>query len=517
MRSLRNPLVHDLLIGAGALLITMWIVAVGGGGFPLDDSWIHQTYARNLAVTGVWSYVDGVPSVASTAPLYTVLLSFAYSLGIPYSLWTHALGALILAAIGWVARRLALRAAPDRLWFGLATGLVCVFSWHLVWAAASGMDTALAALWTAILLLLAWRETDASWPRPWARALVFGAAAGLAMLTRPESVLLTGLCGIVLLIAHTQRRVREMFVWLVIAGCAWLVVVAPYFLLNLEVAGSLLPSTNAAKQAGLAPRQVIPVIERFANLLIALLVGAQLLLVVGVVWYTVRWFRRLRKDRTALLFLLAPAWAIALPLLYAIWLPFWEQHGRYVIPALPGLLVAGVVGTGWMLEWARDRALTRVTARVLALAAAAVLVAFAFLMGPLAYQRDVTIINTEMVDPAHWIAANIPGEENLATHDIGAIGFFAPRPLLDVAGLISPEVVPVVNNKDGLWALFEARDIVYLMALDDQVPGDDVNDPRLCPIYRSNGTTILDAGGTKMTVYRLAYDGNCPPETITLP
>ena len=35
-------------------------------GFPLDDSWIHLTFARNLAEHGQWAFRLGVPSAGST-------------------------------------------------------------------------------------------------------------------------------------------------------------------------------------------------------------------------------------------------------------------------------------------------------------------------------------------------------------------------------------------------------------------------------------------------------------------
>src|SRR3972149_1221761 len=46
-----------------------------GLGLPLDDAWIHQTYARNLAERGEWAFVPGEASGGSTAPLWTVLLA----------------------------------------------------------------------------------------------------------------------------------------------------------------------------------------------------------------------------------------------------------------------------------------------------------------------------------------------------------------------------------------------------------------------------------------------------------
>lgn len=511
MRSfLSKPLVHDVMIVTSAIALTAWFVALAGGGFPLDDSWIHQTYARNLAASGQWSYVAGVPSVASTAPFYTIIVSIAYHLGIPYALWTHLLGAAALAVTGLFARRLALRASPGSHWIGLTSGLVCVLSWHLIWAAASGMDTSFAAMWTVILLWLTWREIDASFPSAWVRASIFGLASGLAMLTRPELILLTGLCGVALLAVHPQRSRRAMFGWLVIAAIFWFIVLLPYFMLNLQVAGGLLPSTNAAKHTALSPRLVLPLFERYGNFMVSMLAGAQVLLTVGFVMYCIRFIRQVRLDRRAILFLIAPAWVLALPLLYAVWLPFWEQHGRYVIPAIPALIVPGVVGMGWLVVASRQSPFSRVMVTTLVLSAAVILVVFALALGPWTYKRDVALINEEMVDPAHWIAVNIPLDEPLATHDIGAIGYFAPRPLLDVAGLISPEVVPLIFDSEALWSLFEERGIAYLMALKDQVPGGDFLDPRLCPVYRSEGQTAIEADLSKMTIYALAFDGNCP-------
>ncbi len=88
------------------------------------------------------------------------------------------------------------------------------------------------------------------------------------------------------------------------------------------------------------------------------------------------------------------------------------------------------------------------------------------------------------------------------------MGYFTPRPLLDIAGLLSPEVVPLINQPDQLWDYLQRSGARYLMAFPDQVPGGDVNDPRLCEIFSSGGQAALDAGGGNMTVYRLDWDGD---------
>ena len=94
---------------AGALLLGLFYLAVsawgfGFSGFPLDDAWIHQTYARNLARSGQLAFVPGIPSAGSTAPLWSFLLSLGYLLGVPFQIWTYGLGLILLAQALLVAR-----------------------------------------------------------------------------------------------------------------------------------------------------------------------------------------------------------------------------------------------------------------------------------------------------------------------------------------------------------------------------------------------------------------------------
>src|SRR5574338_1456341 len=65
-------------------------------GFPLDDSWIHQTYARNLALHGEWSFRPGIPSAGSTSPLWSALLAIGFLVGLAPLAWSYILGVLAL-------------------------------------------------------------------------------------------------------------------------------------------------------------------------------------------------------------------------------------------------------------------------------------------------------------------------------------------------------------------------------------------------------------------------------------
>ena len=499
-----------MLLALTVALVSLYVLAAGGG-FPLDDSWIHQVYGRNLAHRGQWAFVEGQPSAASTSPLYTVLLAIGYSLNLPYQLWTHLLGAVALFVTAVVGARMAERLLPERRWVGAGTGLALVLAWHLVWAAVSGMETMLFSMFTIVLIVLAWREVDALSTQPARLALRgfgFGILAALATLARPEGVVLAGIIGLVMLLVRPQGMIG-VIMWGLCAAVGFLLAIAPYLILNYQLTGGLLPDTAAAKQAQAALWLAVSYPRRVVEMVIPLLAGGQVLLVPGIISMVVAILRRVRTNRQEIIHLLPLLWTLALILLYAARLPAPYQHGRYVIPALPSLIIMGVVGSFWLVHAARLSLVGRVITRGLAISTLLLFVVFAFGIGVTTYVRDVAIIDEEMVTTAMWIRENIPEDDLLAIHDIGAVGYFAPRPILDITGLVNPEVIPLLLNEEALWYLMETRGAHYLMAFPDQIPGGDVNDERLCPVFVTNNPTAVAAGGQNMRVYRLAWNGDC--------
>ena len=153
-------------------------------GFPLDDSWIHQTYARNLAELGEFSFIPGQPSGGSTSPLWTALLAIGYALHIPYLAWTYFLGGLSLVGIGAAgiafSRQLADPGQIPYAW----VGAFLVLEWHLVWAAGSGMETALYAAIILLFFILLF-EKQVRW-------LCAGLFVGVGIWLRPDGLTLLG-------------------------------------------------------------------------------------------------------------------------------------------------------------------------------------------------------------------------------------------------------------------------------------------------------------------------------------
>jgi hypothetical protein len=351
-----------------------------------------------------------------------------------------------------------------------------------------------------MVMWLAFRELHSRPHNVGKSGLLLGVAGGLLTLTRPEGLLLVGLLGLFMLMGDPRRY----FIWAVGVGIGWLVITAPYVVWNYDLTGELLPSTANAKVAEYAPLRENFILQRYANMLLPVLVGAQFLALPGIVvgiWLTIR---RARENRRHWLLLVPVVWAFVHLTVFVIRLPANYQHGRYVMPVIPPLLLYAAGGMALFVVRYRYSAVGRIASRTLALSTAAAFPAFVWLGGG-AYANDVRIINTEMVETAQWVDENVPQDGLLAVHDIGALGYYAPREILDLAGLVSPEVVPIIRDHDALMTLICEQDARWLMVFPDQrpVPADDA---RLEVIYESPYDFANDAHGGqgeawKMRVY----------------
>ena len=94
----------------------------------------------------------------------------------------------------------------------------------------------------------------------------------------------------------------------------------------------------------------------------------------------------------------------------------------------------------------------------------------------------------------------------LAVHDIGAIGYFTRRPLLDLAGLITPEVIPIIRDEAALLDFIQAQQADYLVTFPSWYPAL-TRSSTLQLIYTTNAPWAPQAGGDNMAVYQLQVTG----------
>lgn len=485
MLTLRLPPLRLRLALLAALSLGAYLLAAALTyrlGFPLDDAWIHQTYARSLALYGQWAYWPGQPSAGSTAPLWSVLLAVGPALRLGPYVWTFLLGWATLwgiAVLGTWAFRIV---CPERPAWAPWAGALLALEWHLVWAAGSGMETLLFA--GLILLALGWLAAgQVCWFR-------LGLLVGLSAWVRPDGITLLGPSLLLLLLGGSSWPSRLRAFGRLVLGVGALFL--PYLLFNRLLAGAWWPNTFFAKQAEYAAYRQVPLLQRLLSEASLPLIGVGLALLPGFVLFLIYTYRRRAWGALA-----GAAWLAGYIGLYSLRLPVTYQHGRYLIPAMPVFFVWGLAGMAGWLQIGSTRLFRRVFSRAWLASAALVLAGF-WLLGARTYAQDVAIIESEMVDTAYWVEQHTQPGDLVAAHDIGALGYFGGRPLLDLAGLVSPEVVPFIRDEARLGAYLDRRQAAYLVTFPSWYPGLRLQG-RL--VYQGAARFSPAAGGENMAVY----------------
>lgn len=451
MKFFRNyPVWLALAALLGAVAYSLAAARAYHPGFPLDDAWIHQTYARNLALRGEWAFLPGQPSAGSTSPLWTMLLAPGFWLRLAPYFWPNFLSASCFFLLAWRVE-FSLRALEPayrpRLPWG---GLLLLGEWHLAWASLSGMEILLHSLLLTTLLtmiLLGGR-----------RWLLLGALTGLSVWARPDGLTLLGP---LFLWALSQPDFKARGSALLKLALGFLLFFLPYLFFNHALAGSFWPNTFYAKQAEYAAWQAKPFYEKGAQFALQFLPGLAFFALPGI--FLLPW----RQKRWPLALILL--WAAGYIGLYVSRLPVY-QYGRYTMPVLPVLILLGLWGFFRWRAGARSRAAQRL--RFAWSALLALMTIFLWGLGARTFAENVAFIESQMVAAARWSAVNLPPEALVAAHDIGALGYFDGRhPILDLAGLISPEVIPFINEETRLAQFLAEKGAGYLIAFPNWYPG----------------------------------------------
>jgi hypothetical protein len=370
----------------------------------------------------------------------------------------------------------------------------------------SGMETPLAV---ALILggFVAFTEGDMWGSRP----VRTGALWSLAALTRPEAGLLLLLWGAFLLIdADTRDGLRRMLAGILpplfIYG-GWLLFARFYF-------GTLWPQTLAAKSAASTTfpmmldnaRRHLEVVGATDGVL-GLLLGITLVAGGRAVW----------PSRPTAQRFLPWCWVIGVPTLYMA--RGVTVLSRYLLPVLP--ILAWLAWRGLERWWIGD---TPGPARLARARAALVLVAAAVLAQSLVVYEGKVVPQVRSFTPAleqsllkwgGWFRDHTDPGATIAAPDIGALGYASQRRIVDLAGLVTPEMVPFLvreSMEDAVagfaFATFSRPD--YLMDRDPKPYGLLQRSPYaacLTPIGHSTVPNLGIARPAPMTytVYRIEW------------
>jgi len=402
----------DRLAAGWALVVALLLVVVfRGHGF--DDPYITYRYAANLAAGEGFVYNPGERVLSTTAPLYGLLLAPAAAAGLDLPLVSNALGCLSLGAgalaFWWLGRLAALPIA------GGVAALLYPLSPQLVFTLGAETSFFIAlALWGFVAIVAR---------RPvWAGLLMAGAS-----LARADAALAAAVGALGVVLAGGWRAMQRYAAVYLLAMTPFLAVAWAYF-------GAPLPATLGAKRS----QAHIPGSRSYASGLLGLVTGlagqplfwplfglAPLGLVAG-----------LRRRGPLLLPL---AWGLLHAAAYSllgVTAYFW-----YYGPAVVALVAAAALGAAVLAEWLRALAGARLGTVALAALVGAVLVGQVLALGAIAARPDARLALYR--EAGRWLATNTAPGARVGALEVGVIGYYSGRPMVDFAGLIQPELAQV--------------------------------------------------------------------------
>jgi len=402
--------------------LLLW-VASGYWGVSYDDGYITYRYARNLAEGRGLVFNEGERVLGTSAPGYAATLGALATLGRPFGFGVEDAGSLLffasLLALPLLLARRGAFGAP--LVFG-GLALLGRFDLEL-----SGCETLPALALLVAAFRLAW---DADKP------LVAGLLGGLATAFRLDSGLALAALGLAL-----WARDRAFPARFALAGGA--PILATLAGLTLYY-GSFLPATLAGKRSEL-PLATADYgaaewswLERVYGT-----GGAVAFLALASVGVAFLW-RRAGGERHGRLALAAvAAWLLAHELFYrAVGVPFSPWYQVHLFHALLAAAAAGawfLAGLGASTRRAAAPHPGRRMAFAGLLALPLLLPSLAFAIAQRGLPPDPRIRIYRDVARAADRCAGDP-ENAIAAVEIGALGYFSDRPVLDLVGLVDPQL-----------------------------------------------------------------------------
>ncbi len=402
-------------------------------GVPLDDVYIHCRYAANLLEGNGYCFNPGPIVTADTSPLWIVLLALGGLLTSQIHIIAVVLSSFFYLFLAPANYQLSLSLGLDKRW-SIFVGICTLLAARIVWSAPSGMEITLACL----LTVLAIKEHIDSQKKVKPRALE-AILLALAIATRPELMFLAGLCFVdwILFLGRTNKTYKS----LVLPSVFFFLVVSPVYILPLIERGSLIYHSSVVQGAGIS---LLPNITYLWFACKILLFSIAPPVIVALLSPVLLW--KEQKWRLLIVF------GLGLPILLSFVAPQFRHHGRYFFPAIPILIVAGIAVLASLLS--KEYIKKYVWCVQLALLCFALAGSWHWANN---YQDCVANINDQHVAASEWIEMNAKDGDVIAAQDVGAIGYFTKKNVIDLVGLVSPDMYTVQNDQKEVWKRARAQ------------------------------------------------------------
>jgi hypothetical protein len=414
-----------------SFLLTEYVITGHQFGVPLDDTWIHFKFAENFDQGHFFEYNLGDPTPGTTSPLWVIVMSVPFliskNLILIYSLFV---GSLFFLLTCFEVYKISFKLGFSRNYSLLIT-MLTLLAGRIAWSSLSGMEITLFCYLTAVIVRIHLNELEQRKLSIWNGLLL-----GISINVRPEAYLLAGIYFISSLIL-LRKNLRENIGKLSLSIVLFIAAVLPYPIFCYVHTGGFLPNTFEGQSAGL---RFIPD-SYYASQTARFFIKDNFIIFLLWVAAFVYFIYTLSKKKPEEKYLLINLWIFLLPIVSSFVAPNFRHHERYLIPIIPFINITAIYILLKLIKFSEAKNLfdklyyKKIVIILLLLFSSFGTVIYAHALG-----WNVDNINNQQVNIAHWLNRNLPSESTFGINDIGAITYITNRKIVDMEGLVTPEI-----------------------------------------------------------------------------
>ncbi len=433
--------------------------------FPLDDPWIHLTFAKNLVEYGAFSYFKNeMITSGSTSPLYTFLAALLFLLIKNEFILSYIIGIVSFGLLTFLSFYL-MKKETNSSYIALIVALIIAFQPKLGLISVSGMET---TLFIALLIgtVVFYRNE---------KFFLAGILSGLALWARPEGLILIVVLifDLILQKVYFKTKFSEIFFsqkfyfkFLI----PLIVISTGYFAFNYFLSGTILPNTYSAKiayyygsdRSNFLKRDVLQFFSSKEFIIVAFVF---LISILKILYDLIK-----KEYNNNLLYLV---FSFVFILAYYIQLPFAHRFGRYLMPVIPFYLFISFGGFQKILSFLHSKSKSDLGSLFNMIYIGIATITLLLSLNEIPKNVDEIVFTGKYhydrhIKVAEWLKENTKESDVIATHDIGALAFYSNRKIVDMVGLINPEIIEYLKDKnstDYLKEHFLKNNVSYFVTM----------------------------------------------------
>jgi len=433
MTYIHNPLYPFLILILSSVTSLSFLVHNPMHYLIFDDSYITLKFASNFFRYHGITFDGTHYLVGATSPLHIIFVAL---LGLFFKMETASLvvGIVFFVFSSTLVYLWTFKIYKEKVIALLAGVLMSTNGW-LIFDALNGLETTM-FICLSILTFYLFYEYE--------RKVFYTIPLFLSIFTRPEGWFIASALWLWLMVQYRVKKDPTFLRCLIHSLVIFILLTIPYCLLYFYYTGSIVTSTAYTK-AIFFGEVGAPVIKKVISFVKSLFLFYKILLYdLPIVILPLIVFAKRILSITYLWF-----YYLIFYLFYFLLFPgaiaqYWCRYQHIFIPLLTMAICGGVYE---LLKKCRRKSLQSIMA-VLIMISLIFNQTISFLNGEKTYSGATTCTRNVMIELALWLKYHTPPDSLIALHDIGAVGYFSDRKIVDLVGLTNPEITKYYLDKN---------------------------------------------------------------------